>query len=151
MRHPRTRAPRVRLLVASVAAITALAATERAAPRDPPPSAGDPHGPQTSWSTNGANLFNQRHSSLTQINRDNVKTVKAVWRASLRGSGLDRRNSGQAQAVVSDGVLYTITGNDDVFAISIDTGEVLWEYQANLDAANVAVCCGWVSRGVGIG
>ena len=151
MRHSRMGALRVRLLIALVAAITAAAATERAFPRDPPPSAGDPHGPQTSWPTNGGNLFNQRHSTLTQINRDNIKGMKALWRASLRGSGLDRRNSGQAQPVVSDGVLYTITGNDDVFAISIDTGEVLWEYKANLDPANVAVCCGWVSRGVGIG
>jgi quinohemoprotein ethanol dehydrogenase len=103
------------------------------------------------WVTNGGNLANQRYSALDQINRDNVSQVKAVWRASLRGSGLDRKTSGQAQPIEYDGTLYTITGQDDVFAISVETGEVLWEYQAHLDPAKVAVCCGWVSRGVGIG
>jgi len=107
--------------------------------------------PQADWVTNGGNLANQRYSALDQINRDNVSQVKAVWRASLRGSGLDRKTSGQAQPVEYAGTLYTITGQDDVFAISVATGKVLWEYQANLDPAKVAVCCGWVSRGVGIG
>src|SRR3954470_16958539 len=53
--------------------------------------------PTTSWPTNGGNLFNQRYSPLKQLNRDNVKELKAVWRASLKGSGLDPKNSGQAQ------------------------------------------------------
>ena len=107
--------------------------------------------PRTDWPTNGGDLANHRYSPLTEINRETVTGLKAVWRASLRGSGLDRRDSGQAQVLEHDGTLYTITGNDDVFAISVATGEVLWEYTAQLDAAQVAVCCGWVSRGVGIG
>ena len=107
--------------------------------------------PRLDWPTNGGDLFNQRYSPLEQIDRDNVGRLKAVWRASLRGSGLDRRQSGQAQTIVYDGTLYTITGNDDVFAISVATGAVLWEYRAGLDPAKVVPCCGWVSRGVGIG
>ena len=107
--------------------------------------------PRSDWPTNGGNLANQRYSPLDEINRDNVAELKAVWRASLRGSGLDRRQSGQAQTIVFGGTLYTITGNDDVFAISVATGAVLWEYRANLDPAKVVPCCGWVSRGVGIG
>jgi quinohemoprotein ethanol dehydrogenase len=63
--------------------------------------------------------FNQRYSPLDQINRDSVSGLKAVWRASLRGSGLDRRQSGQAQTLAYDGTLYIITGADDVFAISV--------------------------------
>ncbi len=31
------------------------------------------------WITNGGNTFNQRYSTLTQINRFNVKDLKAVW------------------------------------------------------------------------
>lgn len=107
--------------------------------------------PRTAWPTNGGNVFNQRYSPLEQINRDTVPGLKALWRASLRGSGLDRRQSGQAQALVYGNTLYIVTGADDVFAISIESGAVLWEYQANLDAAKVVPCCGWVSRGVGIG
>ena len=107
--------------------------------------------PRTDWLTNGGSTFNQRYSPLEQISRDNVHDLKAVWRASLRGSGMERKHSGQGQSIVYEGTIYTITGNDDVFAISVDTGKVLWEYQANLDPAQVVPCCGWVSRGVGIG
>lgn len=107
--------------------------------------------PVTGWLTNGGTLFNQRHSPLTQINRSNIRELKAVWRASLKGSGLDRRDSGQAQPLVHEGTIYLIAGNNDVFAISVETGEVLWQYQAHLDPAQVVVCCGWTSRGVGLG
>ena len=48
-----------------------------------------------------------------------------------------------------EGVVYIVTGADDVFALSVDSGEILWSYEANLDPANDIVCCGWTSRGVG--
>jgi glucose dehydrogenase len=44
--------------------------------------------PAGNWVTNGGNVYNQRYSSLSQINRANVAQVKAVWRTSLNGSGL---------------------------------------------------------------
>src|SRR5262249_16126512 len=50
-----------------------------------------------------------------------------------------------------EGVLYVVTGMDDVFAISVDTGAVLWEYKANLNPNEVVVCCGWAARGLGLG
>src|SRR5262249_48106584 len=40
------------------------------------------------------------------------------------------------------------TGASDVFAVSVDTGRILWRYTANVDAAKVRPCCGWVNRGV---
>jgi len=107
--------------------------------------------PAADWPTNGGSVLNQRYSPLEEINRDTVPGLKALWRASLRGSGLSRRSSGQAQPLEYQGTIYTITGNDDVFAISVATGRVIWEYQAHLDPAKVVPCCGWVSRGVAIG
>ena len=107
--------------------------------------------PTDSWPTNGGNLYNQRYSSLKQLDRSNVQELKAVWRASLRGSGLDPKTSGQAQMLEWQGVLYVVTGMDDVFAIDVDTGEVRWEYRANLDPDKVIVCCGWAARGLGMG
>jgi quinohemoprotein ethanol dehydrogenase len=107
--------------------------------------------PTTAWVTNGGNVFNQRYSPLKQLDRTNVKELKAVWRASLGGSGLGRQTSGQAQMLEYEGVLYVVTGEDDVFAINVDTGQVLWDYHANLDPKNVLVCCGWAARGLGMG
>src|SRR5215467_15821522 len=106
--------------------------------------------PTTNWPTNGGNLYNQRYSPLTAINRGNVAQLKGVWRARLRSSGTGPQYSGGAQPIVENGVAYVSTGANDVFALSIDTGEILWEYEANLDATITSVCCGWISRGVAI-
>jgi quinohemoprotein ethanol dehydrogenase len=107
--------------------------------------------PTSDWITNGGNLFNQRYSPLTAINRDNVKDLKGVWRTHLNGSGIGAQYSGQAQPLVYDGVIYTVTGNDDVFALDVKTGAILWNYEAKLDPNRVRACCGWISRGLGLG
>ena len=107
--------------------------------------------PTTGWLTNGGNLANQRFSPLTQITRSNVANLKAVWRTHLDGSGAGPRYSGEASPIVYEGVVYIPTGADDVFALSVETGEILWKYQARLDEAIDAVCCGWSSRGVALG
>ncbi|HET7923576.1 MAG TPA: PQQ-binding-like beta-propeller repeat protein, partial [Rhodanobacteraceae bacterium] len=107
--------------------------------------------PRAGWPTNGGNLKNQRYSPLESINRTNVGALKGVWRTHLNGSGVAPQYSGEAQPIVHDGVIYVITGADDVFALSVETGAVLWQYLAKLDPKITSVCCGWTSRGVGIG
>ena len=107
--------------------------------------------PSLNWVTNGGNLYNQRYSPLNQINRDNVGDLKAEWRVHMNGSGAAPNHSGQAQPLYYNGVLYVITGENDVFAVDVESGEFLWTYQANLDPNRVNVCCGWLSRGLGMG
>jgi len=107
--------------------------------------------PAQNWITNGGNIYNQRYSSLGQINRTNVAQVKAVWRTSLNGSGLGRGYSQQAQALFYEGILYVVTGDNDVFAVDVETGKILWKYDANVDFENTVICCGRLSRGVGLG
>ena len=107
--------------------------------------------PRDGWRTNGGNLYNQRYSPLSQIDRENVGELRGVWQARLRGSGVGTKYSGEGQPIVHDGVIYIPTGADDVFALSVETGEILWQYEANLDQTISTVCCGWISRGVAIG
>jgi quinohemoprotein ethanol dehydrogenase len=107
--------------------------------------------PTRSWPTNGGDFYNRRYSPLTQIDRGNVTQLKGVWRTHLRGSGVGPQYSGEAQPLVVDGVVYVVTGANDTFAISVDSGEILWEYRAKLDSDNTSVCCGWTSRGAGFG
>ncbi|MEO8315285.1 MAG: PQQ-binding-like beta-propeller repeat protein [Pseudomonadota bacterium] len=107
--------------------------------------------PTESWLTNGGNLYNQRYSPLKKINRGNVSQLKGKWRTHLEGSGFAATFSGQGQPIVHDGVIYQSTGASDVFALSVDTGQILWRYTAAVDAAKVRVCCGWVNRGVALG
>jgi quinohemoprotein ethanol dehydrogenase len=104
--------------------------------------------PTDSWITNGGNLYNQRFSPLDKINRGNVAQLKAKWRLHLEGSGLAAQYSGQGQPLVRDGVVYISTGASDVFAVSVESGAILWRYTANVDAAKVRPCCGWINRGV---
>jgi alcohol dehydrogenase (cytochrome c) len=107
--------------------------------------------PAKNWITNGGNVYNQRYSALSQINRDNVGRVKAVWRVSLNGSGLGQGYSHQAQTLFHEGVLYTVTGDNDVFAVDVESGKFLWTYEANVDFENAVICCGRLSRGLGLG
>ncbi|HEV2199656.1 MAG TPA: PQQ-binding-like beta-propeller repeat protein [Bryobacteraceae bacterium] len=107
--------------------------------------------PVGNWVKNGGALNNQNYSPLKQINRENVGTLKAVWQTHLDGSGLATKYSGEGQPVVYQGVVYIVTGADDVFAISVKTGEILWRYKANLDQSITGVCCGWDARGLAMG
>jgi quinohemoprotein ethanol dehydrogenase len=107
--------------------------------------------PTNAWLKNGGNLSNQNYSPLTRIDRRNVAALKAVWRTHLDGSGLKPKYSGEAQPIVHEGVIYVVTGADDVFAMSVRTGKTLWKHGANLDDTISTVCCGWTSRGVALG
>ena len=75
------------------------------------------------WVTNGGNLTNQRYSTLKQINTENVKQLKGAWMTRLKGSGMGGKYSAEATPLVKDGIMYVVTGNDDVFALNAKTGE----------------------------
>jgi alcohol dehydrogenase (cytochrome c) len=107
--------------------------------------------PTTGWLTNGGNLANQRYSPLAEITPANVGGLKAVWRTHLDASGSGPRFSGEAQPIVHEGVIFIPTGANDVFALSVATGQILWKYEAGLDEVIDTVCCGWTSRGVALG
>ena len=132
-----------------VGGLVSWAALAAEAPAFKPKQLVDP--PTKNWPTNGGNIYNQRYSPLTEINTANVKDLKAEWRTHLNGSGVGPPFSGEAQPLVWDGVIYVPTGNDDVFAIDVETGNHLWVYESNLDRKISTVCCGWTSRGVGLG
>ena len=78
--------------------------------------------PKKDWLTNGGSLSNERFSPLDQIDTENVKDLKGVWEAHLDGSGVASKYSGEATPIVQDGVIYTVTGADDVFANDVKTG-----------------------------
>ena len=106
--------------------------------------------PRTNWPTNGGSLLNQRYSPLDEINLETIDQVQAEWRTHL-DSGLGPQHSGQGEPVVHEGVLYMITGENDVFALDVETGEILWKYDADIDPEKVLLCCGWVQRGIAVG
>jgi quinohemoprotein ethanol dehydrogenase len=103
------------------------------------------------WVTNGGNLTNQRYSTLKQIDTTNVKRFKGAWMTRLKGSGFGGKYSGEATPLVKDGIMYMVTGNDDVFALNAKTGDILWEHWSGIGQTISTVCCGWLNRGLAMG
>src|SRR5207237_5033418 len=84
------------------------------------------------WVTNGGNLTNQRYSTLKQIDTTNVKQLKGAWMTRLKSSAFGGKYSAEATPLVKDGIMYMVTGNDDVFALTAKTGEILWEHWSQI-------------------
>ena len=114
-------------------------------------SSSEATGAGSDWSTNGGTMSNERYSMLDDIDTSNVSQLKGVWRTHLNGSGVAAKYSGESQPIVQDGVIYITTGNDDVFAVSVDSGKILWEHKSNISQEISTICCGWLNRGVAIG
>jgi quinohemoprotein ethanol dehydrogenase len=107
--------------------------------------------PRENWLTNGGALSNARYSPLDEIDTENVDELKGVWMTHLNGSGEATKYSAEAQPIVYEGVMYVVTGADDVFAVDVETGKKLWVYEAKLPEQIDTVCCGWTNRGVALG
>ena len=129
-------------MLAGAAACPSLASAQKA------PDLRKPAGKE--WPTIGGDWSNSRYSTLTQINRNNVKTLKGAWVTHL-GSGIGRKYSLEGTPIVKDGVMYIASGNDDVFALDARTGALIWEHRSGIDQNINKVCCGWDNRGVAIG
>src|ERR1700757_2927436 len=137
------------VIVVSVAAsLAATGDSPSIAPAFSPQQLGST--PADDWITNGGALSNDRYSTLSQVNEANVAQLKGIWHVHLR-SGDAAKYSGEAQPLEYQGVIYTVTGTDDVFATDAKTGATLWTYRANLDPKISTVCCGWTNRGVALG
>ena len=69
--------------------------------------------PTANWPTNGGNLYNQRYSPLTAINRTNVARLEVAWTYDTGEIG-----AMQTQPVVVADVLYGITPTHKAFAVN---------------------------------
>jgi quinohemoprotein ethanol dehydrogenase len=84
----------------------------------------------------GGNLGNQNYSSLTQINKSNIKNVGPVWMtrvsaapATTPSPSPGTNHGGQQTApIVVDGVIYMDTPLGDVIAVDGATGAVKWKW-----------------------
>jgi PQQ-dependent dehydrogenase (methanol/ethanol family) len=73
------------------------------------------------WPTHNGNLNGNRHSSLDQINQQNVKNLAAQWLFSVPYFGLE------TTPLVAEGVMY-ITGPNMVYALDARSGQEIWRY-----------------------
>jgi len=96
------------------------------------------------WMSNGRDYWEQRFSPLSQVNTDTVSDLGLVWSADL-----DTSRGQEATPVVVDGALYVTTAWSMVKAYDATSGELLWEFDPEVDRARgVDACCDVVNRGV---
>ena len=96
--------------------------------------------------TNGMGRHLQRYSPLDILNKDNVKNLMPAWAFSLGG---EKQRGQETQPLVHDGVMYITGSYSRLYAIDVNTGEELWQYDARLPEG-ILPCCDVINRGAAI-
>lgn len=98
------------------------------------------------WMSTGRTYDEQRFSPLDQINTDTVSGLGLAWYADL-----DTSRGQEATPIVVDGAIYITTAWSMVKAYDAASGELLWEYDPEVDRARaVDACCDVVNRGAAV-
>lgn len=98
------------------------------------------------WLTYGGTYDEQRHSGLTQINRETIDDLGVAWTYDLA------TNRGvESTPIVVDGVMYVTSAWSVVYALDAKTGEELWVHTPDVDRSiAINACCDVVNRGVAV-
>jgi alcohol dehydrogenase (cytochrome c) len=97
-------------------------------------SAGAAPTTQASWPYSNGNLANTRVATGSTISLANVLQLKDIWSFKLKGKAA-KNDAGTgtlaANPIVVNGVVYMQDLRCDVFALSLATGKLIWEYVVN--------------------
>ena len=108
-------------------------------------------GTANDWPYYGHDAGGMRYSPLTQINRQNVASLKVAWTFHVSdisdGSGGQKRSGLETTPILVDGTLYLTTGFNRVFAIDPETGKQRWVYDPMIELAG-NYGDGLINRGV---
>ena len=96
--------------------------------------------------TNGMGRHLQRYSPLDTLNKDNVSKLSPAWAFSLGG---EKQRGQETQPLVYDGMMYITGSYSRLYAIDIETGKEVWQYDARLPEG-ILPCCDVVNRGAAI-
>jgi len=101
------------------------------------------------WAHPRGNHTNQGYSTLAQVNKGNVKNLKAAW---TFATGVNRGHEGSP--IVVGNMMYVHTAfPNNVYALDLnDNQKIVWQYFPKQDPSVQAVlCCDNVNRGLGFG
>jgi len=100
----------------------------------------------SNWLLYGRDYQTTRYSPLSQVNKGNIKSLKAAWNLSF--GVLDGQDS---QAVVVNGTVYVTSSYNKVWSVDGATGKVNWKYERELPGdVFPKLCCDVVNRGVAV-
>ncbi|WP_269621303.1 PQQ-dependent dehydrogenase, methanol/ethanol family [Zhongshania sp. BJYM1] len=96
------------------------------------------------WNKHGGTDAEQRFSVLKQITPENIDQLGLAWAFDF---GVSRGI--EATPLVVDGVIYVTATWNKVFALDARSGELLWQFDPQVDRSKAAdLCCDAVNRGV---
>ncbi len=109
------------------------------------------------WIQHHKNFAGHRFSTLTQINKDNVKGLKVAWTMALGGiesGGIWSHGGLEGTPIVENGMMFVTDGWGSVYKIDTRGGEgkLLWKMDPKTDRewAGAVACCGVNNRGVAL-
>lgn len=98
------------------------------------------------WLTHGLNYNEDRYSLLTEITKENVRSLGLEWVTSL-----ESKRGLEATPLIADGVMYLTGVWSKVYALNAATGEMIWQYDPKVPFAKAEhICCDIVNRGVAL-
>jgi quinoprotein glucose dehydrogenase len=83
---------------------------------------------QLDWPVYGGQGAQDHYSTLSQINRANVKDLVVAWKYDTAEQGGDL----EATPIVVGNVLYTLTPSHGVIALDAASGKLLWKFEADV-------------------
>jgi len=100
------------------------------------------------WAAQGGDYSLHRHSSLKQVNEENVAKLQVAWTMS---TGVLRGHEG-SPLVIGDTLYMHTPFPNNVYAINLADQTFKWKYEPRQDADVVPVmCCDTVNRGLAYG
>ncbi len=99
------------------------------------------------WLTYGQTFEEQRFSTLTEINRDNVNDLGLAW-----FKPLGERHRNENTPLIVDGVMYVSDPWNVTYALDATTGEEIWAFdpETRREFVRYSCCGGPMTRGVAV-
>jgi quinoprotein glucose dehydrogenase len=128
------------LAISLVLCCEAAIAQDAPAPKSQPSTARESQNadrPNVGWPNYGNDPGGMRYSQLTQINKENVATLKVAWTFHTgdisEGKGQRRRSGFESTPILVDGTLYVTTPFNRIIALDPTTGAQRWAYDPKID------------------
>jgi len=98
------------------------------------------------WVTYGKNYAEDRFSSLTEINKENIGKLGLAWALNL-----ETTRGIEATPLVVDGIMFLTGPWSKVFAVNARSGKLIWTFDPEVPRKyGEKVCCDVVNRGLAL-
>lgn len=94
--------------------------------------------PDNDWPSYNGGDDRNHFSNQNQINTENVKMLKEVWRYSSGGADLSgNKTQIQCNPIIIEGILYGVSADQQAFALDAKTGKEIWKTNLQIETFNM--------------